>query len=189
MAQTDVLLEGEFDPKVKTYWLLSPCVAFACSVVLIPVIPIYFLIGMLFVDRWLSSLHCTLTTRNLVIRKGIFNRVESTVPLEKITDLQMYQGPIMRAMGLKGFRVETAGQSSGAGHLINMVGIVNTDAFREAVLEQRDRQQRHESPTAPATTHAVDPAAGPGAGELIAVAKEIRDSLSRIEAAIGKRAD
>lgn len=187
MAQPDVLLEGEFDPKVKTYWLLAPCIVFACTVVLIPIIPVYFIIGMLFVDRWLSALHCTLTTRNLVIKKGIFNRVESTVPLEKITDLQMYQGPIMRAMGLKGFRLETAGQSSGAGHLINMVGIKDTDAFREAVLDQRDRQQRHESPTAPATV--AEPRESAGSDELIAVAREIRDSLTRIESALARRSD
>jgi putative membrane protein len=185
MTQPEVLREGEFDPKVRDYWLLSPCVAFACSIVLIPIIPVYYLIARLFVDRWLAALNCTLTTRNLEIKKGIFNRVESTVPLEKITDLQMYQGPIMRAMGLKGFRVETAGQSSGpGGHLINMVGIVDTDGFREAVLEQRDRLHREGG--TPARTADVPPG---GSEELIGIAREIRESLARIEASLGRRAD
>lgn len=186
MAQSQVLLEGEFDPKVKTYWLLAPCFAFLCSVVLIPLIPVYYVVAMLFVNRWLAALRCTLTTRSLEIKKGIFNRVESTVPLEKITDLQMYQGPIMRAMGLRGFRVETAGQSAGPGaHLVNMIGIVDTERFRAAVLEQRDRLHTHESPTGPAMRAAA--AGGVDPGELVELTREIRDSLARIETAMMQR--
>jgi len=33
--------------------------------------------------------------------KGIFNRVEKTVPLEKITDVGLEQGPVMRYLGLR----------------------------------------------------------------------------------------
>ena len=70
--------------------------------------PVVMLITLLVMDRYLDRLSCTLTERTLEIRKGLLNRVESTVPLEKITDLQMFQGPIMRMLGLHGFRLETA---------------------------------------------------------------------------------
>ncbi len=130
-----VLIRGEIDRNVKKYWLLATPIIFACTIVLIPLIPVYLVIASFFVDRYLDNIECTLTERNLIIKKGILNKVESTVPLGKITDLQMYQGPIMRHFGIKGFRVETAGQSSGpGGHLVNMIGIVDTDGFREAVL-------------------------------------------------------
>jgi len=185
MSQPTVLREGEFDPKVKTYWLLSPCVAFALSVVLIPIIPIYFVIARFFVDKWLAALSCTLTTRNLEIKKGIFNKVESTIPLEKITDLQMYQGPVMRCLGLRGFRVETAGQSSApGGHLVNIVGITDTQAFREAVLEQRDRLSEHRQ-----ADHAPSRPAEDTHRELVAIAAEIRDALTRIEHSLVRPTD
>jgi hypothetical protein len=92
-------------------------------------------------------------------------------------------------LGLKGFRVETAGQSSGpGGHLINMVGIVDTDGFREAVLEQRDALEEHKrlgsAPAAPPQA----PAPPPANDELVALARDIRDSLARIEDRLGNGA-
>ena len=176
MAPPAVLLEGEFDKRVKTYWLWATPIVFACTIVLIPVIPVYLIVASFFVDKYLANLHCTLTERTLVIKKGIINKVESTIPLEKITDLQLYQGPIMRYLGIKGFRVETAGQSSGpGGHLVNMVGIVDTDGFREAVLGQRDAIDDRKAGGGVA---APQPQA---ADDLAEVVKEIRDTLARIE--------
>lgn len=183
-AEPRVLLRGEFNPKVKSYWLLQPTVAFACSIVLIPLIPVYLIIANMFVSRWLAAMECRLTERSLIIKKGVFNRVESTIPLEKITDLQMYQGPIMRYLGLKGFKVETAGQSAGPGAaLVNVVGLVDTDGFRDAVLERRD-----ELADGPATKRGAAADRGvPSAGgdALLAVVAEIRDSLRRIEERLG----
>ena len=121
MSKHAVLLEGKIDRRVKLYWLWATPIVFACTIVLIPLIPIYLLIAWFLVDKYIDNIECTLTERTLIIKKGILNKVESTVPLEKITDLQMFQGPVMRFFGLKGFRVETAGQSSGpGGHLVNM---------------------------------------------------------------------
>tara|TARA_E500000318_G_C3430957_1_gene161105 strand:- start:14 stop:580 length:567 start_codon:yes stop_codon:yes gene_type:complete len=179
MSKAAVLRKGEIDRAVKKYWLLATPIIFACTIVLIPLIPVYLIIAGFFVDRYLDNIECTLTERNLIIKKGILNKVESTVPLEKITDLQMFQGPIMRHFGIKGFRVETAGQSAGpGGHLINMVGIADTDAFRDAVLEQRDHLQDAKPGRSPG--HTSDPADAPD--ELTEIAREIRDALTRIEA-------
>jgi putative membrane protein len=113
MAKANILREGEIDRAVKKYWLFATPIVLAFTIVGIPLIPIYLIIASFFVDRYLDNIECTLTERSLIIKKGILNKVESTVPLEKITDLQMFQGPIMRHFGIKGFRVETAGQSSG----------------------------------------------------------------------------
>jgi len=176
MAPPAVLLEGEFDKRVKTYWLWATPVLFACTIVLIPLIPIYVIVASLFVNRYLVNLHCTLTERTLVIKKGILNKVESTIPLEKITDLQLYQGPVMRHLGIKGFRVETAGQSSGpGGHLVNMIGIVDTDGFREAVLAQRDAIDDRKAGGSIAAPEAQTN------DDLAGVVKDIRDTLARIE--------
>lgn len=182
MTEPRVLLEGKFDPKVKTYWLISPMVPMVLSIVLIPIVPIFFIIAWFVVDRWVAALRCTLTERTLIIRKGLINRVESTVPLEKITDLQIFQGPIMRAFGLRGFRVETAGQSSGpGGFLVNMVGIVDTPGFRKAVLEQSDLLSERRGSAGAA------PREDGEAGDLRAIAGEIRDTLGRIEQRLAER--
>jgi putative membrane protein len=131
---------------------------------------------------------CTLTERTLEIRKGWINRVESTIPLEKITDLQMIQGPIMRAMGLHGFKVETAGQSSGPGaSLVSLVGIVDAPGFREAVLDQRDAMAEGRGRAARASEPAA--AGQPIGGDAVAVLSDIRASLHRIEKSLEHRKD
>lgn len=174
MSDHPVLLEARFDrPAIKKYYLWQPTILLACTVVLLPILPIVLLIVVLMMDKYLDRLSCTLTERTLELRKGVFNRVESTVPLEKITDLQMFQGPIMRALGLHGFKLETAGQSSGPGaSLVHMIGIVDTPAFRKAVLTQRDRL---------ADGGGRAPAATPPAAGETQVLTEIRDLLRSID--------
>lgn len=176
MSDYPAIREAQFDrAAIKRYFILQPVVILTCTIVLIPVIPVVVLIAWFVIDKYLDRLSCQLTERTLEIRKGFINRVESTVPLEKITDLQMYQGPIMRYLGIKGFRVETAGQSSGpTGHLVNMVGIIDTPEFRQAVLRQRDRSEGSYSKPAP---NAISPTTA-GDTQLLA---EIRDVLIRIE--------
>ncbi len=180
MSDYPILRTAEFNrKKIKAYWLWLPTIIMACTVVLIPIIPVVLLITILVVDKYLDRLSCELSTRTVEVRKGLLNRVESTVPLEKITDVQFYQGPIMRMIGVEGFRVETAGQSSGAagGFLVNMIGIEDTRGFRQAILTQRDKLANGEdTPTraAPAT-----PAAG--SPDQLATLKTISDTLLRIE--------
>ncbi len=183
MADYPILRTSQFDrAKLKTYWLLSPTIMLSLSVVLIPVIPVVVLIIWLVIDRYIERLSCELTTRTLEVRKGWLNRVESTVPLEKITDVQYYQGPIMRYLGLEGFRVETAGQSGAAtGHLVNMIGIRDTRGFRQAVLAQRDALAAKSEGSESA---AADPFESGGS---IALLREIRDTLQRIEGALAVR--
>ena len=116
MKQVDrVLLHGHIDPRVKQYWLFLAVIASFVTVVGVPFLPFTLLIAWLLIDRYVASIRCDLTDRSLVIHKGVLTKVESIILLTKITDLQMHQGPIMRLFGLKAFRVETAGQSSGAG--------------------------------------------------------------------------
>ena len=176
MEQIDgVLLSGRIDPKVKRYWLFNLMFVSVVTLVGIPLLPITLLIAWLLIDRYVASIRCDLTERSLVIRKGVLTKVESTIPLTKITDLQMHQGPIMRLFGLKAFRVETAGQSSATGgHLVDMVGIVDADDFRAAVLAQRERLE---------DGGGAKPEASPADAEP--VLEEILAVLKRIEARLG----
>ncbi|MEO1008536.1 MAG: PH domain-containing protein [Planctomycetota bacterium] len=173
-----VLREASFDEKLPSYYLLSGVIVLVVTIVGAPLAVVYFVVGRLLIQKYIDRLACTLTERTLEIKKGWLNRVESTVPLEKITDLQMIQGPLMRLFGLHGFKVETAGQSAGPGaSLVSLIGIVDAPAFREAVLEQRDELAEGRV-LARGRSDASEDAAGPTATALLA---EIRDSLRRIE--------
>jgi putative membrane protein len=185
MSETDapVLLRAEFDPKVKTYWILTSIVICAASIVLIPIIPFVLVIGLLVTGKYLSAMECEMTTRSLRVKKGLLNTIEKTIPLDKITDLALYQGPIMRAMGIEGLRVETAGQSSSAsGSLVGLVGVKDARAFRDDVLSRRDMVTDFGGSRAgePATTTQTG-------NESSAVLVEIRDALLRMEEAMKER--
>jgi putative membrane protein len=159
MSTETVIREASFDPKVKTYWLLSGALVFVLTIVGIPLLLLWFPLGLIFTGRYLDRMSCTLTSKNLKVKKGVLVRVEKTIPLDKITDMALVQGPLMRSMNIQRLSVETAGQS-GAGALVSLTGIVLAEDFREAVLEQRDaltKQGREaEGREAVATAHKAD---------------------------------
>ncbi len=177
---SEVLAEATFDRDaiIKYHWagLLPVCL----FIVTIPIVIIVAIVYALFLDRMIASWSATLTRRSLIVRKGIFNKVERTIPLEKITDLSSVQGPIMRYFGLKKLGVETAGQSGGSegGALVSLLGVTAPDAFRQQVLDQRDRVTDTErpTPTAAATTPSAPDA-------------DLAGSLQRIETILERIAD
>lgn len=177
MNEEKVLWDAEFNPKVTLYWLLSGTIVLTAMIVTIPLLPIWLLAGSLVTKKYLDSHRCTLTNRNLKFAKGILVRQEKTVPLDRITDLGLTQGPIMRALEIEALSVETAGQSS-QGSLIRLAGIKDGRAFRDAVLKQRDLVVGSDEARSGVPVVSAVPAGGLGHSELLT---EIRDALHRIE--------
>jgi putative membrane protein len=176
VAEETIILTAEFNPKTKVYWLISGTLILSITFFGILFLPIWIPLGLIFTGRYLARMECILTDKTLKVGKGLLTRVEKTIPLEKITDLGMVQGPIMRALDLRKLTVETAGQSSGPGSLVALTGIVDAEGFREAVLRQRDILAAS-GPGASLSQPAADPSQ-PSQVELLT---EIRDSLRRIE--------
>ena len=178
LGKNEKIIEEAFFDKnaiIKYYWcgLLWLCV----PIVTIPLALILAVIYKLVLDKVIDNWSCFLTTRSLHVKKGVLNKIEKTVPLEKITDLQMSQGWLMRRFDLRTISVETAGQS-GPGSLISLMGIKDTETFRRDVLEQRDRNSSQSSPSS---------VEAPGSEESVLL--EIRDSLARTEGLLQKLVD
>jgi putative membrane protein len=154
-------------------------------VVGIPLLPIWWIVGYALTERYLRRMSCVLTERSLKLSKGVLVRQEKTVPLDKITDLALIEGPIMRLLDLQALKVETAGTST-AGSFITMVGIVDARGFRDTVLEQRDRvslSDREPRPSLPDHGGSED-SRSPAVLNTLA---EIRDALLRIEERLDRR--
>ncbi|MEX0329960.1 MAG: PH domain-containing protein [Puniceicoccaceae bacterium] len=171
---------AEFNERVCTYWLLNGIILCIVTIVGIPFLLIWVPIGLYLTKRFLDRMECILTEKNLKVHKGIFTRVEKTIPLEKITDLGLVQGPIMRYFDVHQLTVETAGQSTG-GPLVSLTGIKDVKDFRETVLAQRDSLREAKPAEQPA------PAPASTAANDGAVLAEIRDTLNRIEDLLAKR--
>ena len=194
------LLKG---PAIR-YRATSNTALTVASIFGIPLAPFVFFLTIWHQKKFYDRLEVILTRRDLVVRLGVWNRQEKSIPLEKITDVALLEGPVMRMFGVKGLRVETAGQVSGPLGLVNLVGIEDPDGFRDRILEQRDRisdgdaeaaSLPHASGARPeaagAGTGGTAPSAAAGSGfgagamaadpEVLALLREIRDQLGRLE--------
>jgi putative membrane protein len=180
--QDSILLEARFDPRLEMYFMLQALFMLAVSFVGILLVPVWFFVGRPVHKRQYDALECELTERTLNFRKGFLFRVQKNVPLDKITDLALREGPILRHLGLCALTVETAGgnAATGAGQVV-LVGIIEPIEFRNAVLAQRDKVSLgHMVAPAPASAH-VEGGARDAAGSNAAILADIRDSLGRIE--------
>lgn len=176
MSEDTVIRSASFDPRVKTYWLLSGALIFVITIIGIPLLLLWFPLGFYFTGRYLDRMECVLTKKALKVKKGVLVRVEKTIPLEKITDMALIQGPLMRAFDIERLTVETAGQS-GAGALVSLTGVVRAQDFRETVLAQRDKMAEKLEADADGAGRSE-----PGSdGQTVAVLEELRDSVQRIE--------
>jgi len=178
-----ILLEATFNKgAIQKYWMLSGVLISIVTVIGIPTMLIWVPIMLFFSSRIIDRMDATLTPTKLIIRKGWLVRVEKVLPLEKITDLGLMQGPIMRALGLHQITVETAGSSGAGQSLVKLIGIHNTEAFRTAVLKQRDLVSAGKGAPAPAPIESQGDSSA--SGDAL---ERINGTLERIEKLLESR--
>ncbi len=175
----DVTAEAQFDRKIIGWARLVVCGFLFISVVGILLIPFWWLLSYWYGAEYMRRVSARLTTNALEIKIGVFFRKESTIPLNRITDIRLHDGPLMRHYGLRGLKVETAGSGGqNASSEGNLIGVIDAEGFRDAVLSQRQRVIEAETGQLP--TVAVTSA--PSQDTLV----EIRDILARIESRLGR---
>ena len=180
MRDETILVEAEFDPKVKLYWYVHGLWVHFLLVftgVGLFTLPFWMFIGPIIVTTRYNALSAELTERSVHLRTGVLSRVEKTVPLDKIQDLSLRTGPILTLFGLASVQVETAGQAA-TGADMALPGLSNAQEFRDAVLARRDHLSDRNSM----------PAAAPAVADtrVVELLEEIRDSLQRLEGRLGR---
>lgn len=175
------LLVARFDPRLEKYFLWQALFVLVLFIVTIPLAPLWFIFGRSIHKRQYEALECELTENTLNFRQGFLFKVQKNVPLDKITDLALNEGPILRYLGLCSLVVETAGGGGAAGATGNMslFGVVDPIEFRNAVLKQRDLVSLSLRP--------VRAQVAEGGESQIEVLAGIRDGLQRIETLLEKR--
>ncbi|WP_282136065.1 PH domain-containing protein [Seonamhaeicola maritimus] len=139
---TNIIIKAEFNPKIKTYILLTVAFFMIISLAGIPFLIIWFLgLGQHISKRYYQNLRCQLTTKHLEFKKGVFFKVEKTIPLENIQDLTFIENPILNILDLRILKIETAGQSNPKGSDMKLIGIIDSANFKESVLKQREAIQ------------------------------------------------
>jgi putative membrane protein len=169
-SKATILQKASFNPKIKTYFLWFGSLICLITVVLIPLIPIWLILGSFYLNRYFERLECELTTRSLRFKKGYIFHTERTIPLDKIQDLTFKEGPLLKYFGLSILKIETAGNTGQGTSDLSLIGIIDAFEFRNLVFEQRDKVTDNRGS---APDQRTDPST-----EIL---KDIRDSLKRIE--------
>jgi membrane protein YdbS with pleckstrin-like domain len=170
-----IIQQAAFNERIRKYifWLVT--FYLFISVAGIPLILIWIAgMGQVISKKYYERLACRLTETHLEYKKGVMFRVEKTIPLENIQDLTFLDNPFLRWFDLRILKIETAGGSNPQGSDMKLVGIIDTPAFKEAVLEQRtiirNKNMSEVTGTAPALDTCVT--------ELLT---EIRDLLKEVK--------
>lgn len=178
-----LIIEGKFDPRLKTYTMVGTSLFLTVTVFGIVLLPFWLLFGKTYVKRYYDNLFCELTTRALHFKKGIWFQTERTIPLDKIQDLTFKEGPFLRYFGLSYLMVETAGQSVQGVADMSLTGIIDARKFREMVLDQRDlitdKSNQPSSLSVPKD----------GDHELIPYLQKMQSTLESIEAKLGEKSE
>ena len=158
----NTIAEAQFDGKITAWTRVLVSGYLLISGVGILLIPFWFFVSFWYGAEYMRRVSARLTDQALEIRMGVFFRKESTIPLNRVTDVRLHDGPLMRHYGLRGLKVETAGASGqDSGSEGNLIGVIDAEIFRNAVLTQRQR-------VIDAETGRSQPAAAaeaPGSGE------------------------
>jgi len=137
---SDTILEAEFNPNIKLYTLLYVSFFITISIIGIVLLPIWYLgLGQYISRRYYESLSCSLTSHHLQFKKGVMFKVEKTIPLENIQDLTFIENPLLKMLQLKILKIETASQGHPMKSDMQLVGIMEADTFKNAVLTQREK--------------------------------------------------
>ena len=89
--------------------------------------------------RWLcqqqaNNLHYRLDDHTLQVDGGLFFLFRKSIPLERITDVTLIQGPLHRYCKIWAVQIHTAGAlSSGAG----LIGVRDPERVRDLILSRR----------------------------------------------------
>lgn len=177
-------IKAEIDPQVLPYkfWLVFGIMCI--TVVGILGLPFWAIIYHVFYKPRYYEFHSlTLTERTAEIVQGIVFRRRTNIPYDRITDVSVEQGPLMRRFGIHKVTMETAGQTQMEG-TASMYGVVDPEAFREKVLDNVESMRMGAAgPMAMAGAGAGEMAAG--SGDVVGLLTEIRDTIQRIEESRG----
>ena len=87
-------------------------------------------------QRQVNALRYRLEGSTLRVDSGVWFLHRKSIPLERITDVALVQGPLLRFFDIWAMRIQTAGSAQCEATLY---GVRNPEEIRELILSQRQR--------------------------------------------------
>ena len=152
----------EFDRKIIVYWWIMANLGLLVTFVGIIAMVVWIPFGWIVHKKQYEHMSGALTDRSINMRMGWLFKKQQNIPLDKLTDVSIHEGPILNAFGVVRMQFETAGAAP-----FILTGVKNSDQFRDLVLQQRD-------------SLVSSPQQSASSGDSNDVLVEIRDILQQI---------
>jgi membrane protein YdbS with pleckstrin-like domain len=105
------------------------------------IIAVSLVIGITWPITYACSLRYALEGTTLRVEEGFLFRKQKSIPLDRVTDLELVQGPLMRLFGLWKLCVQTAGSAQQRPEGV-LHGLAEPHLIRDVIMKARDRAAR-----------------------------------------------
>ena len=143
-ADRGQIMAVEFDRKIIVYWWIMANLGLLVTFVGIIAMVVWIPFGWIVHKKQFEHMSGALTDRSINMRMGWLFKKQQNIPLDKLTDVSIHEGPILNAFGVVRMQFETAGAAP-----FILTGVKNSDQFRDLVLQQRDLLVSSPQPSAP----------------------------------------
>ena len=138
------IMAVEFDRKIIVYWWIMANLGLLVTFVGIIAMVVWIPFGWIVHKKQFEHMSGALTDRSINMRMGWLFKKQQNIPLDKLTDVSIHEGPILNAFGVVRMQFETAGAAP-----FILTGVKNSDQFRDLVLQQRDSLVSNPQQSAP----------------------------------------
>jgi membrane protein YdbS with pleckstrin-like domain len=133
---------------------------------------------------WIGAFYRTaayrLTADELEYRRGVFFQQKSTVPYNRITNVDASQGPLQRLVGAGSVGIHTAGFGGQMGAELTVTGVADFEEIKEQVLDRVRRRAPAATEGEDATAEMVPDSTGAvESNDVLAELRRIRELLER----------
>ncbi len=98
---------------------------------------LYWILSANFVRRQAAAFYYRIEGGKLCVDSGVYFLKRKTIPLERVTDFMLAQGPLQRRYGIWALHVQTAGGQQAVAEAV-LIGIENPEQVRDELLRARD---------------------------------------------------
>jgi len=102
-------------------------------------ISIPILVTLIFIVYWIPKYYDTiaykLTENEIVWRRGVWFKMTGIVPYNRITNIDIIQGPISKRLGIASLKIQTAGYSGQVRAEIRIEGIEQYEELRKLIIK------------------------------------------------------
>ncbi|ADN37180.1 membrane-flanked domain protein [Methanolacinia petrolearia DSM 11571] len=158
-------------------WIIPVFENTILNIIVVALLIVSLLVTVVWNSLYYKSIVYHLNETEMTWKRGVWFRQTGIVPYNRITNVDIVQGPLMRIFGISNLRIQTAGYSAQNVAEIRITGIEEPEPLREMIMGF----VRSRGPAAAATGGDDSESSGQvSSGEILDELREIRKILNKM---------